>query len=70
VPVKRLGCWGIRAKQVIPELTDALITQQFSVGADAASGVVQVTVAWPVKKGQCLDGSDNEYCTFTLRSRL
>lgn len=69
-PAKRLGCWGIRAKQVVPELTDALITSQFAVDVDAVNSVISVTVAWPVKKGQCLDGNDNEYCTYTLQSRL
>ena len=69
-PDKRLGCWGVRAKQVIPELTDALITSNFTVGVDAVSSVISVTVAWPVKKGQCLDGNDNEYCTYTLQSRI
>lgn len=69
-PSKRLGCWGARAKRVIPELPDALITSTFTVGADATTSVVSITVAWPVKKGQCLDGNDNDYCTYTLRSRL
>lgn len=69
-PSKRLGCWGVRAKQVIPELTDGLIDSHFVVGVDAASNLVSVTVAWPVKKGQCLDESDNEYCTYTLQTRL
>jgi type IV pilus assembly protein PilV len=69
-PAKRLGCWGVRARQVIPELTEKMTTDRFAVGVDAASQVVTVTVAWPVKKGQCLDGNDNDYCTFTLRSRL
>lgn len=69
-PDKRLGCWGIRAKEVIPELSDALITSNFAVGVDAISSVISITVAWPVKKGQCLDGTDNEYCSFTLQSRL
>lgn len=70
VPALRVGCWGERAKQVIPELTDALITSRFAVQADAVSGVLSVIVAWPVKEGQCLDGSTNDYCTYTLRSRL
>jgi len=69
-PDKRLGCWGARAKQVIPELTDDLITNNFAVGVDATNSVISVTVAWPVKEGQCLDGNDNEYCTYTLQSRL
>jgi len=71
-PDKRLGCWGVRAKQLMPELADAeeLIASHFAVGLDAISGVISVTVAWPVKKGQCLDGNDNEYCTYTLQSRL
>lgn len=68
-PAKRLGCWGARAKQVIPELTDKVMTDHFAVGADA-NNVISITVAWPVKKGQCLDGNDNDYCTFTLKSRL
>ncbi|MCR6479084.1 type IV pilus modification protein PilV [Variovorax sp. ZS18.2.2] len=69
-PAKRLGCWGLRAKQLMPELPDDLVTSDFAVGLDAASGVIAITVAWPVKKGQCLDGTENEFCTFTLRSRL
>lgn len=69
-PAKRLGCWGLRAKRLMPELSDALIKSNFTVGLDATSGVVAVTVAWPVKKGQCLDGSDNEFCSYALRSRL
>lgn len=69
---KRMGCWGARAKQLIPELTDELLTSQFTV--DEADGVVSVTVAWPVKKGQCLsanaDKSEDEFCSFRLQSRL
>jgi type IV pilus assembly protein PilV len=68
-PAKRLGCWGTRAKQVIPELTDTVMTNHFAVSADV-NNVISITVAWPVKKGQCLDGNDNDYCTFTLKSRL
>jgi len=72
-PTKRLGCWGIRAKRVIPELTDDILTSYFAVGVNAGSNVISITVAWPVKKGQCLDkdGSDDDtHCTFTLQSRL
>lgn len=69
-PAKRLGCWGRRAMQLMPELTAEQITSAFAVGADTSSGLVSVTVAWPVKKGQCLNGTDDEYCTFTLQSRL
>ncbi len=69
---KRMGCWGVRAKELIPELTDDLLTSQFVVSA--SSGVVSVTVAWPVKKGQCLNADaskkDDEFCTFNLQSRL
>lgn len=71
-PAKRLGCWGARAKQVIPELTDSLIKDHFAVGVDA-NNVISITVAWPVKKGQCLDknGKDDDvYCTYKLQSRL
>lgn len=70
VPAKRLGCWGLRAKQLMPELPDALVTSNFVVGLDATSGVISVTVAWPVKKGECLDGTDNDFCSYILRSRL
>lgn len=69
-PDKRLGCWGARAKQVIPALPDELIKERFAVSVDAITSVISVTVAWPVKKGQCLDGNDNDYCTYTLQSRL
>ncbi len=72
-PAKRLGCWGARAKLAIPGLDDDLIKDHFAVGLDAASGVISITVAWKVKKGQCLDKDANEddtYCTFTLQSRL
>lgn len=66
---QRLACWGERARKLVPDLTADHIDSSFAVSADA-DGLVSVTVAWPVKKGQCLDGSDNEFCTFTLRSRL
>lgn len=69
LPAQRLACWGERARKLVPDLTTDRITSSFAVTADAG-GVVSVTVAWPVKKGQCLDGNDNEFCTFTLRSRL
>lgn len=68
----RMGCWGLRAKKLMPELTDDLLKDQFTV--NATGGVVSVTVAWPVKKGQCLNAatsaSENEFCTFKLQSRL
>ena len=69
-PAKRLGCWGARAKQLMPELSDSLVTSNFVVGVDATSGVISITVAWPAKKGQCLDGTDNDFCSYTLQSRL
>lgn len=71
-PAKRLNCWGARAKQVIPELNDDLIKDHFAVGVDA-NNVISITVAWPVKKGQCLDKNgkdDDAYCTYKLQSRL
>lgn len=68
----RMGCWGLRAKKLMPELTDDLLTQHFAVSS--SNGVVSVTVAWPVKKGQCLKAEagaqDDEFCTYTLQSRL
>lgn len=72
-PARRLGCWGVRARQLMPELTDDLLTERFTVALDAASSVVSVTVAWPVKAGQCLSATaddTDEYCTYTLQSRL
>jgi type IV pilus assembly protein PilV len=69
-PSKRLECWGLRAKELMPELTNDLIKDHFEVAVDKATQVITITVAWPVKKGQCLDGNDNDYCTFALRSRL
>ncbi|WP_253278114.1 type IV pilus modification protein PilV [Variovorax paradoxus] len=71
-PAKRLGCWGARARQLMPELENSLITSNFVVAVDAGTGVISVTVAWPVKKGQCLlkDGSDDLFCTYELRSKL
>lgn len=72
-PATRLGCWAARARQVMPELTDALVQSDFVVGVDA-DDLVSVTVAWPVKKGQCMAANEDEddelRCTFTLRSRL
>lgn len=69
-PAKRLGCWGARAKQLMPELGDGLIKSSFVVGLDATAGVISVTVAWPVMKGQCLDGAENDHCSYKLQSRL
>lgn len=71
-PQTRLGCWGLRAKKLMPEVTDDTLTEHFSVTGDATSGVVTVTVAWPVKKGQCLkeNGVEDEFCTFRLQSKI
>ena len=73
-PAKRRNCWGLRATQLMPSLTTALMTQQFAVTADTGTGVVTVTVAWPVRTGQCMSADPNdakyEYCTFSLQSRL
>ncbi|MBN9324335.1 MAG: type IV pilus modification protein PilV, partial [Delftia acidovorans] len=66
---QRLACWGDRARKLAPDPTADRNDNSFAVSADA-DGLVSVTVAWPVKKGQCLEGSDNEFCTFTRRSRL
>lgn len=64
----RLNCWAGRAKGLIPDLTDELIKNHFVISQSA--GIVSIQVAWPVKAGQCLDGSDREYCTYKLQSRL
>jgi len=71
-PSNRLVCWKQRAEQLMPEIA----TVDASVGPLAvteAAGVVSITVAWPVKEGQCLAEGlppDADYCTYTLRSKL
>lgn len=73
-PGKRLGCWGARAKKLIPDLDDALIKDRFAVDLDPASGAISITVAWTVPNGRCLKdeahADDDAHCTFTLRSRV
>ena len=69
---KRVGCWGERAKTLMPELAaNADVMEKFSVTA-TNTGIITVVVAWSAKKGQCLekDGGEDEFCTFKLRSRL
>lgn len=65
---ERLNCWAGRAKGLIPDLTDELINNQFTISQSA--GIVSIQVAWPVKAGECLDGSNNNYCIYKLQSRL
>lgn len=64
----RMACWAGRAQSVMPEITKDFIQQHFVVST--ASGLVSIQVAWPVKPGQCLDNTNNEFCTYVLQSRL
>ena len=63
-----MACWAERAQSVMPEITKDFIQQYFVVST--ASNLVSIQVAWPVKPGQCLDGRNNEFCTYVLQSRL
>jgi len=71
----RLACWSQRVRQLMPETGPGpgFIDAHFAIAEDAP-GVVAITVAWPVRAGQCLDSGDAQgaaqHCTYTLRSRL
>jgi len=72
-PTNRLACWKQRAQELMPEIAavDNFFRKHFVVAE--SSGVVAITVAWPVKKGQCLSEDlpdDTDYCTYTLKSKL
>lgn len=71
-PASRLACWIQRARSLMPDLQDDLVTSHFSV-VPQGNGVVAVTVAWPVKKGQCLREGEvdaSTYCSYRLLSKL
>jgi len=72
---KRLICWSHRVRQLMPETGPGLdfIHAHFSIVQETAD-IVAITVAWPVKAGQCLAADDIDgqatYCSYTLRSKL
>jgi len=72
VPSDRLLCWRQRAEQLMPEIA-TVNTSMGGLVVTETAGVVSITVAWPVKKGQCLAEGlppNADYCTYTLRSKL
>jgi len=69
----RLACWKKRAEELMPEIAAVpdFFQQHFVV--TESDSVVSITVAWPVKEGQCLADSlppNADYCIYTLRSKL
>lgn len=79
---QQLACWAKKVKTALPGVTDELLSEDFYVcrttnpGActpDAGSAV-EIQIAWTVKAGECMDGSDDEsdstVCRYRLRAEL
>lgn len=67
---ERLGCWAAKAKETLPG-ADHLMNSAFHIcpgkGCSPADSTIEIQLAWAVKGGECLDDSDNEYCTYAVR---
>ncbi|MDH0896115.1 MULTISPECIES: type IV pilus modification protein PilV [unclassified Pseudomonas] len=77
---QRLGCWAERVKASLPtnQGEEDLMNSVFHICRTKTSGdcddegsTIEIQLAWAVKAGECLDGSDdssaNEYCTYSVR---
>ena len=74
-PKQRLGCWAEKVKANLPG-AEALMDSAFHIcrsqdgGCAAAGSTIEIQLAWAVKSGECLDDSENEYCTYTVRAEF
>ena len=70
---ERLGCWAEKVKANLPG-TEDLMNSAFHICQTKTSGecdgegsTIEIQLAWAVKRGECLDDSNNEYCTYAVR---
>lgn len=75
---QRLGCWAEKVKTSLPG-AEALMENTFHIcrtnalpGNDCnnAGSTIEIQLAWAVKGGECLDGNDNDYCTYAVRTEF
>lgn len=71
---QRLGCWAEKAKASLPGAAD-LMSNEFHICQSKTSdrnctgtgSTIDIRLAWKVKAGECMDGTSNEYCTYSVR---
>ncbi|MDH1562095.1 type IV pilus modification protein PilV [Pseudomonas chengduensis] len=72
---ERLGCWAEKVKANLPG-AEALMDSAFHIcrsqngGCAEEGSTIEIQLAWEVKAGECLDDSDNDYCTYTVRAEF
>ena len=73
---QRLGCWAEKVKTSLPGAED-LMNSEFHICRSKTAGsctvdgsAIEIQLAWAVKGGECLDGSDNNYCTYAVRAEF
>ncbi len=78
---QRLGCWADSAK-ALPGAA-VLMNEHFHIcraasssgpdddnGCSSNGSTIEVRLAWGVKGGECMDGLENDFCTYTIRVEL
>lgn len=70
---QKLGCWAEKVKASLPGAEDLMdsafhICQTKTTGECTGTGsTIEIQLAWAVKGGECMDGDNNEYCTYAMR---
>ena len=78
---QRLGCWAEKVKANLPGaqalMADDAKKAAFHICRTKTSGsctgdgsTIEIQLAWAVKGGECLDDSNNEYCTYAVRTEF
>lgn len=77
-PGEQLACWSRRASLLLPGAENLLVSDFHICRSNGSSGcsatevgrIVEIQLAWKVKAGECLDGTDNTKCHYLLRTQL
>lgn len=76
------SCWLKQVEAALPGGSSATIQNQIKVcpshsaaskdcaSADFRGRSLMITVAWQVKPGECMDGSNNAFCSYSTRIEL
>jgi type IV pilus assembly protein PilV len=80
---KQLACWAKKVKAMLPGVTDDLLSDEFYVCrttnpgtcTSGAGSAVEIQIAWTVKKGECMDSTQEDdaestTCRYRLRAEL
>ena len=80
---QQLACWAKKAKAILPGVTDELLSEDFYVCrttnpgtcTSGAGSAVEIQIAWTVKKGECMDSTQEDdaestTCRYRIRAEL